>query len=233
MPARAAMKLVLVAVAVAATLAACSDDKGPASAPRLAGLQVLPATAGPVSIPLGVAVSFSAVGTYTDGTKRDVTGEVVWSSLELRPRSRRSRTPAGSAGVAAAAGDGASEHCGERPGDGRDSSRVDRGRSWPAEVVSLAVSPIGPTLLVGTTVQLEADAHAHATRRVADLDGERDVELVRSRRSRTVSESGRRDGDGRSGIATVTAATPSRWRDGLARTVEVTDAPGGALLRRA
>jgi hypothetical protein len=216
MPARSAMKLVLVAVAVA-TLAACSDDKGPASPPRLAGLQVLPATAGPVSIPLGVAVSFSAVGTYTDGTKRDVTGEVVWSSSSDAVAAI-SNTP-GSAGIATAVAMGDVSITASDPAAGVSSS-VDV-TVIPAEVVSLAVSPTDPTILIGNTVQLQADGTL-TDETLADLTSS--VTWSSSDEAiATVSQSGVVTAIA-IGIATVTARDPVSGET-ASTSVEVTDVP--------
>ena len=209
------MKLVL-AVAVA-TLAACSDDKGPASTPRLAGLQVLPTTAGPVSIPLGVAVSFSAVGTYTDGTKRDVTGEVVWSSSSDAVAAI-SNTP-GSAGIATAVEMGDVSITASDPAAGVSSS-VDV-TVIPAEVVSLAVSPTDPTILIGNTVQLQADGTL-TDETLADLTSS--VTWSSSDEAiATVSQSGVVTAIA-IGIATVTARDPVSGET-ASTSVEVTDVP--------
>lgn len=216
MPARSAMKLVLVAVAVAA-LAACSDDKGPASPPRLAELQVLPATAGPLSIPLGVAIPFSAVGTYTDGTKRDVTGEVVWSSSS-EAVAAISNTP-GSAGVATAVAMGDATITASDPAAGVASS-VDV-TVIPAEVVSLAVSPTDPTILIGNTVQLQADGTL-TDETLADLTSS--VTWSSSDEAiATVSQSGLVTAIA-IGIATVTAHDPVSGQS-ASTAVEVTDVP--------
>lgn len=212
---RTAMKLAL--VVTVASLAACSDDKGPASTPRLAGVQVLPATAGPVSIPLGIDIPFSAIGTYTDGTKRDVTGEVVWSSSSAAVATI-SNAP-GSAGVATAVAIGDASITASDPSTGVASSV--NVTVIPAQVVSLAVSPTDPTILVGTTLQLRADG---------TLTDETLSELTTGvtwsssdEAIATVSQSGVVTAIA-IGIATVTAVDPVSGET-ASTVVEVTDVP--------
>ncbi|WP_242346317.1 Ig-like domain-containing protein [Anaeromyxobacter terrae] len=143
------------ALAIAAvSLAACSSsDKSPAAGPHLAAIQVLPATAGAVSVPLGESVRLTATGTYSDGSTREVTTEVVWSSAT--PAIVAVSNAAGDAGLATTASVGTSEVTATEPSSGV-AGRVTV-EVLSAQVVSLAVSPIDPTLLVGSTLQLQAD----------------------------------------------------------------------------
>ncbi|WP_242356397.1 Ig-like domain-containing protein [Anaeromyxobacter sp. SG64] len=136
----------------AASLAACSGEKSPAAGPHLAGIQVQPASAGVVSVLVGESVRLAAVGTYSDGTTRDVTAEVVWSSAA--PEIVAVSNAAADAGLATSASVGTSEVTATEPMSGV-TGRVTVEVVPP--IVSLAVSPIDPTLLVGTTLQLQAD----------------------------------------------------------------------------
>lgn len=143
----------LVVVAAAASLA-CSGEKSPAPAvvAHLVAIQVLPGT-GPLSIPLGGSVRFTATGTYSDGDERDVTGEVVWSSSASAVSVSNAT---GSAGTATATALGTSELTATDPATGIASGVTVE--VVAAQVVSLAVSPIAPRMPLGTTLQLAADA---------------------------------------------------------------------------
>lgn len=147
-----------VILAVAVSLSACSDDKSPSTSsappPALAGLQVLPATEGPVALPVGVPVPFTAIGTFADGTTRDVTSEVVWTSSSDAVATV-SNAP-GAAGVATAVAVGSASLTATDPTTSLAASVAVM--VLPAQVTSLAISPIDPTLLIGTTLQLRADA---------------------------------------------------------------------------
>lgn len=145
----------LVAVAVAASLA-CSSEKSPAPEapppPHLVAIQVLP-SAGPLPVPLGASIRFTAIGTYSDGEERDVTAEVTWSSSAAAVVIS---SAAGSAGTATAAALGTSEITATDPATGIASAVTVE--VVDAQVVSLAVSPNAPRMPVGTTLQLAADA---------------------------------------------------------------------------
>ncbi len=202
--------------AIASSLA-CSGEKSPAASAELVAIQVLPAAAGPLPIPLGTSVRFAATGTFSDGATRDVTAEVVWSSSA--PAVVPVSNAAGSAGVAAAAGVGASEITATDPTTGVVSRQPVE--VVAAQVVSLAVSPIGPTILVGTTLQLAANATL-TDETVADLAAS--VTWTSSDPAiASVSENGLVTARA-VGTATITAKDPvSLAEDGT--TVEVTALP--------
>jgi len=204
----------LVGVTIAASLA-CSSEKGPApEVPHLVAIQVLPGS-GPVPIPLGGSVRFSATGTYSDGEERDITAEVVWSSSAAAVAVSNA---AGSAGTATAAALGTSEITATDPATGIGSAVTVE--VVDAQVVSLAVSPNAPHMPVGTTVQLAADATlTDAT--VVDLAAS--VTWTSSDPSiATVSASGLVTAAA-VGTATITAKDPSSLQEASA-TVEVAGA---------
>jgi uncharacterized protein YjdB len=145
--------LAFLALAVA-SLSACSGEKSPSSQAHLAGIQVLPASAEPISVPTGLTVRFTAVGTFSDGTRRDVTGDVIWSSSSPAVATV-SNAPAG-AGTATAVAPGTAEIAATDPTSGATSYATVQ--VLEAQVQELAVAPVAPTLLVGSTLQMQANA---------------------------------------------------------------------------
>lgn len=144
----------LVVALLAVVASACSGSKSPTAEPRLAGIQILPASAEAIPVPAGLEVRFNALGTFADGDKRDVTGDVVWTSAA--PEVATVSNAAGSAGIATAVAPGTSEIVATDPVTGatsRASVQV-----VEAQIQELAVAPTDPTLLVGTTLQLQANA---------------------------------------------------------------------------
>ena len=77
-------RLVPLVVVAAVTAAACSGSSSPRKDPvvtppdvTLASIAVLPH---PRSVPLGLPIRFTAMGTYSDGSSADLTASVVWRS---------------------------------------------------------------------------------------------------------------------------------------------------------
>ncbi len=79
----------LAALVLLAASTACGGGKSSgtdgAAAPTLQTIEVLPANA---SIPKGLTRAFRATGHYSDGSTRDLTTAVTWSSSAPAPRSR-------------------------------------------------------------------------------------------------------------------------------------------------
>ena len=211
-----AQSLAFLAAAIAFSLA-CSGEKSPAARADLVAIHVLPAAAGPLPIPLGTSVRFAATGTFSDGATRDVTAEVVWSSSA--PAVDRGLERGGERRRGGRRRRGASEIAATDPATGV-TSRVPV-EVVAAQVVSLAVSPIGPTLLVGTTLQLEANATL-SDETVADLAAS--VTWTSSDPAiASVSENGLVTAMA-VGIATITAERPVSLAED-STTVEVTAVP--------
>lgn len=208
----------LLTVVLAAAALACSSEKSPGpQAARLVSLQVLPAAAGPLTVPLGGSVRFTASGTYSDGETRDLTASVVWSSSA--PAVVAISNAAGSAGVATAAALGTSDVSATDPETG--STARAPVEVVAAQVVSLAVSPLAPTLLVGSTLQLAADATL-TDETVADLAAS--VTWTSSDPAiATVSPNGLVTAVA-VGVATITAKDPVSLAEATT-TVEVTAVP--------
>ena len=67
---------VALVVALVSFLAACGDSGSSGSGVTLSKLTVTPAT---VSIPLGTTQQLTVMGTYSNGTTKNLTSQVVWS----------------------------------------------------------------------------------------------------------------------------------------------------------
>lgn len=140
-------------VLAAGSLSACSGGKDP-DAPHLAGIQVLPASAEPIAVPAGLTVRFTALGTFSDATKRDVTEEVLWSSAATEVATVSNA--AGSAGTATALAAGTTDVVATDPASGATSRATLQ--VLDAQLVELAIAPVEPTILVGTALQMQANA---------------------------------------------------------------------------
>jgi uncharacterized protein YjdB len=68
---------VVAMVAALAGVAGCSSGGGGTTPATLTAIQVTPATP---SIPVGITQQLAATGAYSDGTTRDLTGQVTWAS---------------------------------------------------------------------------------------------------------------------------------------------------------
>ncbi len=116
--------------------------------PQLTGITISPASA---QIAKGTAQQFTATGTYNDGTSSDITSLVTWSS-----------TLSGIAGVSSSAGTQGLALA-AAPGSTSISASLGTVSSSPsvltvssASLVSISVTPAGPTVPLGTSQQLVA-----------------------------------------------------------------------------
>lgn len=119
------------------------------SAAELVSIAVTPAAP---SIPLGLSLQFSAMGTYTDSTLQDLTGSVTWSSSV--PAVASVSNGSGTEGLATSLGLGNTSIKATDVGSGLEAS-VSLGVS-PAQLVSIAVTPSAPSIALGTTQQFVA-----------------------------------------------------------------------------
>jgi len=71
--------LLLATVSLSLFMAGCGGGGGSGSSATLTGIQVKSATS---ALPVGVQMSFSATGTYSNNTTADLTGLVTWSSSD-------------------------------------------------------------------------------------------------------------------------------------------------------
>ncbi len=133
------------AVTVLAGLAACSSSGGDAS-PTLATIQVTPAS---VSLAVGISQHFAATGAYSDGSTRDLSGQVAWSS------STPTTATVSTTGVATAVQAG-----------GTVVSATLGGVSGSASVAVVAstlqritITPASPIIAAGTRQQFTATGH--------------------------------------------------------------------------
>lgn len=116
---------------------------------QLVSIAVTPAT---VSAPVGVPKPLTAIGTYTNGTKQDLTGSVAWSSSDPAVASVSGAGPSGgwvtgaSAGTATIQAVDAATHLA-----GSTVLTV-----TPAVVVSIAVTPTAPSVPLGLSTRFTA-----------------------------------------------------------------------------
>lgn len=105
------------------------------------------------SVPSGETVLFTATGTYSDGTSRDLTNLAAWqtSNALVAPVSNA----AGSRGLATAAAQGSASISATAGGIFSNSVAVNVGT---ATLRSLAIGPSGPAAPVGVTQQFNATA---------------------------------------------------------------------------
>lgn len=114
---------------------------------QLVSLAVTPVN---VARPLGIAAQFSATGTYTDGTTQDVTDQVTWASSQ--PGIATISNAATTHGLASPAGVGATS-ISATLGSASDSTTL---TVTPAQLVSIGLTPVNPTIPLGLTQQLVA-----------------------------------------------------------------------------
>jgi hypothetical protein len=103
-------------------------------------------------IPLGTSRQFTALGRYTDGAVRDVTDSVTWNSSS-DAIATVSNAP-GTRGLATSIAVGETTIAATDPGSGLAGATVLT--VTPAELVSVRVTPAGPSIALGTTLQLAA-----------------------------------------------------------------------------
>jgi phospholipase C len=111
--------------------------------PVLASIGVTPANP---QIPMGTTQQFTATGTYTDGTTTDMTNSAVWSSSSatvavISTTGLATPVATGTATISAASG---------------SVSGATTVTVMPPALVSLAVTPVNPSVAAGTTQQFRA-----------------------------------------------------------------------------
>jgi hypothetical protein len=102
------------------------------------------------AIPLGSSQQFTATGTYTDQTTKDITTNVTWSSTAATVAVASNNT--GSRGLAVSSGVGSATIAATM-------SAISAGTSLivgPPQLVSIAVTPANPTIPFGTGQQFTA-----------------------------------------------------------------------------
>ena len=111
-----------------------------------ATLQSIAVTPATLSIPVGLAVQFTASGTYSDGKVRDITSSVAWASGDVSVAS------VATGGVADSIVAGSSTISATLEGvNGAASLTV-----TTATLESIAVTPLAPTISANSTIQLSA-----------------------------------------------------------------------------
>lgn len=134
-------------------LAACSGGGGgDGGAKTLTTLRVQPDAAAALTVPLGTPLQFTAIGTYDDGSTADLTSRVSWASSDGTVAAVSNDFS--SAGLASSFASGTTEVSATDAATGVHAAVTLQ--VTDAVLVSLAVAPIDPTLLVGTTLQLQA-----------------------------------------------------------------------------
>jgi len=139
----------LIAVA-AASITACngSSVQQAASAGHvLTGIQISPSTAEALAVPVGHDLQLTATATFSDGATADVTALVTWGSSDP--------SFAVSNGLASAVAPGTAVITASDPGS-TYSANVSLS-ALGADLDTLTISPIDPTILVGLSLQLSAD----------------------------------------------------------------------------
>jgi urocanate hydratase len=121
----------------------CGGDEGPV----LVSIEVSPANP---SIPLGTSQQFTATGVFSNQTTLDITETVTWSSSD--PAVAQVSNTEGSKGLAASGAVGSTTVT-ATSGDisGKTTLTV-----TGAALVSIAVSPLNPSIALGTTQQFKA-----------------------------------------------------------------------------
>jgi uncharacterized protein YjdB len=118
------------------------------TAARLTALAITPPAP---SIALGAKQQLTATGTYTDATTRDLTASVIWESSA--PSTAQVSNTAGSNGLAIAAGVGSATI---KATDPSGISATATMTVTPAQLTSIAVTPVAPSLPVGLSRQFTA-----------------------------------------------------------------------------
>jgi uncharacterized protein YjdB len=114
------------------------------TAPLLVALAVAPANP---SVPAGGTQQFTATGSYSDGSVRNITGSVTWAS------SNTAVATINSSGLAAAVASGVATI---------SATQGNRSNSTTMTVItlqSLTISPLSPSIFVGSTLQFAATGH--------------------------------------------------------------------------
>jgi 6-phosphogluconolactonase (cycloisomerase 2 family) len=134
---------------LAGLLAACGGGGGGGggtSPPPMVTLSSIAVTAASASIALGTTTQLTATGSYSDGSKKDISSQVTWASATTTVAT------VSTAGLATSAGVGTSVITATLSGVmGNVTLTV-----TAATVVSIAVTPTNPSIVLGTTAQLTA-----------------------------------------------------------------------------
>jgi hypothetical protein len=144
--------------AAAIASAGCSSsgshgDPTPPAAAALTQIEVSPGGGGGIAVQLG-SVQFTAIGTFSDGSATDVTEAVSWTSSDASVAAISNG--AGTRGLAMFAAAGLTEITASDPASGV--STTVNVEALPAPIVTLDLSPLDPSILIGTTLQLTATA---------------------------------------------------------------------------
>jgi 6-phosphogluconolactonase (cycloisomerase 2 family) len=126
-------------------LAACGGGGG-GSAPPAVTLSSIAITPASPSIALGTTQQLAATGTYSDSTKKDISSQVTWASATMTVAT------VSTAGLATSVAAGTSVISASLSGvTGNDTLTV-----TAATVVSIAITPVNPTIAPGKTQQFTA-----------------------------------------------------------------------------
>jgi uncharacterized protein YjdB len=119
------------------------------TAARLTSIAITPLTP---SIALGAKQQFTATGTYTDATHRDVTGTIAWEASD--PAVVQVSNTAGSNGLATSTGVGSATIKATDASSGVSATATLTVTA--AQLTGIAVTPVAPSLPVGLTRQFAA-----------------------------------------------------------------------------
>ncbi len=117
---------------------------GQVSIINLVSINVAPADP---TIALGQSQQFTAMGSYSDGSTRDLTSSAAWSS------SNTSVAAISAAGLAASAAPGTAQITAASEGIISPAQTL---TVTPAQLVSIAVTPVDPTIALGESLQFTA-----------------------------------------------------------------------------
>jgi 6-phosphogluconolactonase (cycloisomerase 2 family) len=129
-------------------LAACGGGGGGGggSPPPMVTLSSIAVTAASASFALGTTDQLTATGSYSDGSKKDLTSQVTWASATMTVAT------VSTAGLATSVAAGTSVISASLSGvTGNDTLTV-----TAATVVSIAITPVNPTIAPGKTLQFTA-----------------------------------------------------------------------------
>jgi uncharacterized protein YjdB len=132
-------------------LAACSGVRNSStsgSQPTPGSLSALSVTPSAMSIAAAATVSLHAMGTYSDGSTKDLTSSVTWSSSDPKIAS------VSAAGVATGLATGVATVAAHSGTLGASATITVKGAS--ATLTSIAVTPVTPSIPINTTLQLTA-----------------------------------------------------------------------------
>jgi energy-converting hydrogenase Eha subunit A len=138
--------LTTTAVAIVVAIVACPGHHK--SKPVQAALQSVAVTPTNPTIALGTAQQFTATGTYSDGTTKDLTALALWTSSEATAGDLSATSP----GQATALGMGSTTITATYSGKSGSTTLT----VSSAELVSIEVTPTNPSIALGTSGQFAA-----------------------------------------------------------------------------